>query len=265
MEQLVTDGPNLPAQVHTREAGTAVAVSQAPGAGQFEIGGEDIRPPRLKICQDPKTQPAGFGDLFVQDSKDDPHPSIIQDNSGLSRGELSEPVRFYALSSRRGVNFRMPSHPDAGYNGMVLGPWGVTVPQFLATFPHRIEPKDVYRKYDFVLSVPDYPELPVQFLLNSSAGGPAAAELNKLIRMRQQRGEDPTVVPFGLQVRQVDKGDYTFFKVYIGLADVPASTVEEDQAIVEEHKSLLPNAVLVDEAPEGEASEAVSGTVADLS
>lgn len=259
----MTDGPNLPAQVHTREASTALATQQPPSG--FEIGGEDIRPPRLKICQDPKTQAAGFGDVFVQDSKDDPNPIVVQDNAGLSKGELSEPIRFYALASRRGVNFRMPQHPDAGYNGMVLGPWHVTIPQFLATFPHDIEPKDVYRKYDFVLTVPDAPELPVQFLLNSSAGGAAAAELNKLIRMRQQRGEDPTVVPFQLQVRQIDKGEYTFFKAYIGLADVPASQVETDLELVEEHKQLLPNAVLVDEAPEGEAAEAVGGSTPDLS
>lgn len=250
---------NLPEQVHQRP-GTDLAHAAAGGSG-FEIGGEDIRPPRLKVCQDPKTQAAGYGDIFVQDSKDDPTPTILQDNSKLPKGQLSEPIRFYALSSRRGVNFKMPEHPDATYNGMVLGPWHTTVAQFLATFPHRINAKDVYRKYDFVLSVPDFPELPVQFLLASSAGGGAASELNKLIALLQREGKDPTGVPFALQVRSVDKGDYTFMKSFITLADVPASVIEDDLEILNEHRALAPQAVLSDDAPEGEATtvdEAVS-------
>jgi hypothetical protein len=255
---------SLPEPVHTREQSQALAVPQAPTG--FEIGGEDIRPPRLKICQDPKTQAATFGDLFIQDSKDDPHPTIIQDNSKLTKGTLSDPIRFYALASRRGVNFHMPEHPDAGFNGMVLGPWHTTVAQFMAVFPHAIDPQKVYRKYDFVLTVPDFPELPVQFLLASSAGGAAAAELNKLIRMAQQRGEDPTEIPFALQVRQVDKGEYTFMKAYINLADVPQEQVASDLEIVEEHRSLLPRATLADEGQEPEGTTNAEATdVPDLS
>lgn len=238
----------LPAPVHTRETGTALATPEAPTG--FEIGGEDIRPPRLKVCQDPKTQAANFGDIFVQTAKDDPNPAIVQDNSKLGKGDLSEPLRFYALASRRGVNFHMPEHPDAGFNGMVLGPWHTTVAQFIATFPHPIDPTKVYRKYDFVLTVPDYPDLPVQFLLASSAGGAAAQELNKLIRMSQQRSEDPTTTPFALRVRSVSKNSYTYMKTYIGLADVPAKQRLADSEIVEEHRAVLPQARLADEGAE---------------
>jgi hypothetical protein len=250
----MADTPNLPDPVHNREQGTALAVPQAPTG--FEIGGEDIRPPRLKICQDPKTQNAEFGDVFVQTSKDDPSPVIVQKNKGLGKGELSEPLRFYAHASRRGVNFYMPEHPDAGFNGMVLGPWHTTVAQFLATFPHAIDPTKVYRKYDFVLTVPEYPELPVQLLLASSAGGAAAAELNKLIRMLQNKGQDPTEVPFQLQIRSTQNAKGTFFKSFIGLGQVDAATVAADQEIVQEHALLLPNARLVDEDASNEPVQA---------
>ncbi|MGH9961221.1 MAG: hypothetical protein ACREBC_29540, partial [Pyrinomonadaceae bacterium] len=94
---------NLPAPIHEREGSTALAAPSAQPS--FEISGEDIRPPRLKVCQDPKTQAASFGDVFVQDSTDDPNPTIIQENNvggqgGVPIGDLTEPIRFYAHASR---------------------------------------------------------------------------------------------------------------------------------------------------------------------
>lgn len=236
---------NLPVPIHSRGSSTEVAVREAPGG--FEIGGEDIRPPRMKVCQDPKTQAANFGDVFVQTSSDDPNPVVIQDNADVPAGILTDPVRFYCHSSRRGVNFYMPEHPDAGYNGMVLGPWHVTVAEFLRGFPHEIDATKVYRKYDFLLTVPDYPALPVQFLMASSWGGAAAAELNKQIRLIQAKGGTVSDFPFQVQFRSTNNDKGTFMKAFVGVGDVPQGTVEEDQEVVEEHATLLPQARLEDD------------------
>jgi hypothetical protein len=244
---------NLPEQMHApRSTGTAVAVPQQTDA--FDLGGQDIRLPRMKVGQ--TQSPAvtekivQYGDVFVQRSKDDAEPVVLQENGELGMGELSDPIRFYIHGVRRGVNYIDPSNPNAGQNGMVLGPWGLSVLEFIQANP-SIDPSRVYRKYDYTITLPDFELLPVAFLMASSWGGSAASDLNTTIQLQRSQGVDPTTLAFRVQFKPIRNDKGAFMKAFVGLAKVSAKDKEKDQELVAQHALLLPNAV-IDAADEGE-------------
>lgn len=254
---------NLPEQMH---APRSTAVGRPAEAGNFDLDGQDIRLPRLKVGQSQtpavKQKNAREGDIFVVRNQDDQEPVIVQDNSELSPSDLSDPVVFYVHSVRRGVNFKDPGNPAAKFNDLVLGPWGVSVLEFIQANPN-IDPSGVYRKYDYVITLPTYEALPVAFVMASSWGGSAASDLNTAIQLQRAAGVDIKTLPFRLQVKQTTKGDNTFYKAFVGLAKVAEKDKKAHQELVQQHAILLPNAVIEDDdggaapsssAPEGQPS-----------
>jgi hypothetical protein len=238
---------NLPEQMHAPRSTALGAPAQA---GNYDLDGQDIRLPRLKVGQSMtpavKQKNAREGDIFVVRNQDDQEPVIIQDNSELPVSDLSDPVVFYVHSVRRGVNFKDPGNPAAKFNDLVLGPWGVSVLEFIQANP-QIDPSGVYRKYDYVVTLPGYSALPVAFVMASSWGGSAASDLNTAIQLQRAAKVDIPTLPFRLQVKQATKGDNTYYKAFVGLAKVPAKDKAAHQELVQQHAILLPNAVIEDD------------------
>lgn len=247
---------NLPEQMH---APSSTDLTSRPQAGAYDLDGQDIRLPRLKVGQSQtpavKQKLAREGDIFVVRNQDDQEPTIVQDNSDLSPSDLSDPVVFYVHSVRRGVNFKDPGNPNAKFNDLVLGPWGVTVLEFIQRNP-QIDPSGVYRKYDYVITLPDYPALPVAFVMASSWGGSAASDLNTAIQLQRAAGADILSVPFRLQVKTTTKGDNSFMKAFVGLASRTKAQQKTDAELVQAHAKLLPNAVIEDDEGETGAPQA---------
>lgn len=237
---------NLPEAMHAPRT-TAVTPATQVGGTDYDLDGQDIRLPRAKVGQ--KQSPAvndklaDYGDFFVQRSKDDAEPTILQRNGELALGQMSDPSRFYVHGVRRGVNYKDPDNPDAGPNGMVLGPWGCSLLEFIQNNP-GIDPVGVYKKYDYTITLPNYPSLPVAFLLASSWGGAAASELNTMIQLQRSQGTDVSTLAFRVQFKPVrhTKGD--FMKAFTGLSAVSAKDKASDLEVVEQHKLLLPSAVI---------------------
>lgn len=257
---------NLPEQMHAPRS-TAVAAPAASVPGAFDLDGQDIRLPRLKVGQ---TQTPSvierlveYGDVFIQRTRDDAEPTILQRNGELGPSELSDPIRFYVHGVRRGVNFRQPGHPDANSNGMVLGPWNVTVLDFIEQNP-AIDPTEVYRKYDYTLTVPEYQALPVMFLMASSWGGPAASDLNTQIQLLRNAGSDVTEVPFRVQFKGVRNDKGAFMKAFVGIADVSEGDKETDLTVVRSHKLLLPHAIIEDEDGPTEGAAAAASAAPSI-
>ncbi len=235
---------NLPEQVYQR--GTAVAVRDA--ANPYDLDSNDVILPRLRIAQYQsdvfKRKLADYGDLVVTIGKEDANPIVV-----AKGGEpMSAPLVFYVHRIGKGFNYR----EDPAQTNLTFGPLGGTFQQALAFT--QGDSRRVFQKHDYVITIPAYEDLPVQFLMTSKWGGPAAKWMNTQIGILLQRGTSPLKTPFQVQSRPThnDKGD--FAEAIIGIAAVKAREKAQHAELVACHASIAAAATMRDGSETYEAS-----------
>lgn len=243
----MTDNPNLPAQVYQRP-GTDLA---RPASGTSALGAEDIKLPRLKVCQHSskafKRGLVPYGAIYVAQGQDDEEPTVLAEHNG-GVGELSGPVRAYILGVRPGYSYTDKSKELAG------GP-GRPYPDLNQVL--NADPRNVQRVYDYTVVMPAYPDLPVQFLLKGLAGGQTAKAVNTRLKLAEAKGQDPSQIPFKLQSKKVEHPKGDFSATVMAVEQVPAKDVAKDLELVAELAALVGSGnVVVDEAPQPQAADA---------
>lgn len=221
--------------------------------GYDALGSGDIRLPRMRFGQymsaAVKRKLVEFGSIYVSKSQDDPDAVTLGE---ATQGDDSKPVRFYVLGVRPGWSYTDPQKK--------LGRTRPDPRTGIAPYPNLSlvkdnDPANVRRTYDFTISVPDYPALPVLFLLHSKWGGQAATQLNTDIKLSQQQGIDPGHVAYQVTARQTSSDSGEFAGAIVGRAKVSAKQEQADRAIVESHRELLGSGVniIVDEEGDEQA------------
>ena len=240
---------NLPEQAHQR--GTAVATVAADNP--YNLTAQDVILPRLRIAQYQsfafKKGLAGYGDLVVGIGKEDPQPIVVAKGGD----PLGEPLRFYVHRIYSGFNYR----EDPTDTNLTFGPLGGTFQQALQFT--QGDPRRVYQKHDFALTVPAYEDLPVRFLMTSKWGGPAAKWINTQIGIALRKQENPLELAFQIVTRQSSnaKGDFAIAEA--SFAKVSAKDRKSDLELVASHAPLATSVAVSDEAPDA----AVEATVVD--
>lgn len=239
---------NLPEQVHG--SSTEVAVRANPNSGFDLLDGSMIRLPRMKFAQMISRVVARelvpYGAVYVVTSQDDEEPSILRPAAKL--GELTKPLRFYVLGVRPGWSYTDLQGNLARTNPGRSG---------IAPYPDLTLVKDgdskkVRRTYDYTLALPDYPELPVMFIMHGKWGGQSAQQINTRIKLLQSQGKDPSQFAFKLSSRKTEDAKGAFAAAVVGSMAVPAKDVEGDLALVASHLEILGanNVVIPDEDAE---------------
>lgn len=220
---------NLPAQMH----GTDVATT-APAAATDTLDSNDVRLPRLKLAQLMNTQvengAAAYGDVIVVHGQDDMEPAVL---AKAPKDGLGPEVIFYVLGVTKGYSFTDANNslqrtPDGSYPNLAL--------------VKGQDPKNVRRTYDYLLVVPDYPDLPVKFIMHGAWGGQAAKSLNTRIVLAQQKGVAMHEQPFKLQVRKTKNDKGSFLQAIVAPAQLPAKDVRAHQSMVEDFIGLVGSA-----------------------
>lgn len=237
---------NLPEQAH--QQGTAVAVR-----GQddpYALDQSMVQLPRLYLAQYQtkafKRKLVDFGSIFAAIGADDPTPVVLAEG----KEPMTDPVVFYVHRLQQGFNYA--EDPD-NLKDLTFGPLGGSYGDALSFTDG--DPRRVFQKVDYWLTVPGYPDLPVRFLMTGRWGGQASRWLNTQIGVAKQKGTSPLTVPFSIQARQThnDKGD--FVEAVVGIADVKAKDKAAHEAIVEAHASMLASTTVVeDHGSTGEAA-----------
>lgn len=220
---------NLPEQVH-RRPGTAVSTARAPESDGLDAN--DILVPRMKIGQKTSRDVLEYGAVYVLASRDDMEPQQLA--APPAPGELGDPIRFYVHGDPRkgwswtpaveGGEWRGPNYPD------------------LRDVKER-EPRYVRRTYDYLVTLPDYPMLPVMFIMHGQWGGQAAKQINTSLLLNRQKGIESNTVAFKLQAKKTSspKGgqERPFIRAIVGLDKVPAKDKVADLELVKAHAELV--------------------------
>jgi hypothetical protein len=230
---------NLPEQVH-RRPGTEVAVSAQSSGGGLDAG--DILIPRLKLAQGISgvvtSRIVDYGAIFVAASRDDLEPEVMAE--APPKGEqIGKAVRFYVLGDpRKGWSWTQPDNE--------LGR-GSEYPDL--RFVKGNDPRNVRRTYDYLITLPAYPTLPVRFLMHGAWGGQAAKQLNTQLLLQRQKGVESHTVAFKLQARLTSSPsggqERAYVQAIIGLDKVAAKDKASDLELVESHLDLVGSAASV--------------------
>ena len=235
---------NLPEQMH----GTAVATTSAPGMSTDTLDSNDVRLPRLKLAQLSNTQVeagvASYGDVLIVHGADDLEPTVL---AKAPKDGLGAEVIFYVLSVQKGYSFT-----DAN-NGLQISRDG--------SYPNLADvkgqdPKNVRRTFDYLVVVPEYPDLPVKFLMHGAWGGQAAKSLNTRLVLTQQQNRAWHEQPFKLQVQKTKNDKGSFLRAIVAPANLKAADVEKHQAMVQDFIGLVSsaNVSVADDAPAAAAT-----------
>lgn len=228
---------SLPEQVH-RRPGSAVATVSAPSTG---LDAGDILIPRMKIAQMISRVVADeivpYGAIYVSASRDDMEPEIVAKAPG--KGEVGDPVRFYVLGDpRKGWSWTQPD----GELGR-----GSEYPDLRLVKGN--DPRMVRRTYDYLVTLPAYPTLPVRFLMHGAWGGQAAKQLNTQLLLQRQRGVESHTVAFSLRARKTSSPqggqERPYVQAVIGVDKVAAKDKAADVELVESHLDLVGSAASV--------------------
>jgi hypothetical protein len=229
---------NLPEQLH-RRPGTDVATRSQEAAG---LDAGDILIPRLKLAQGISkvvtARIVDYGAIFVAASRDDLEPEVVA--AAPAKGEQVGPaVRFYILGDpRKGWSWTQPDNE--------LGR-GQEYPDLRLVKGQ--DPRNVRRTYDYLVTLPSYPILPVRFLMHGQWGGQAAKQLNTQLLLNRQKGIESHTVAFKLQARLTSSPqggqERAFVQAVVGLDKVPAKDKDADLELVQNHLDLVGSAANV--------------------
>jgi hypothetical protein len=235
---------NLPEQVH---GGALSAVVDNP----YALSADDITIPRLRLAQYSsaavKSRLVDFGDLYVGIGKEDANPTVV----AKAGAPLGEPLRFYIHRLTAGFNYKDRE------NETQFGPRGASYREVLQLADG--DPRRVFQKHDYLLTVPSYPRLPVLFLMTSKWGGHSAKWINTQIGIAVQEGQNPLGIAFQIQTRQVDHPKGGFAEAVVQLADVKAKDAKSDAELVAKQAEIASSAQRYD----ADESDVATATVVD--
>lgn len=242
---------NLPEQVHRSTAVTSASPEQA-----YAIDASMVKLPSLYLAQYSskafKASTVKFGDIYVAVGAEDPDPQVV----GKGGSPLSEPVRFYVHGVQPGYQVT-----DAG------GPYGKRslrpgTPYQQALREGGGDPRNVFLQTHLTLTIPEYPNWPVRFIMGSRWGGNAARWLNTQIAMAVQQKKRPLDLAFQIQTRPTTNDGNDFVDAVVGFAKVAAKDAKADQGFVEAHAELLSSGNV--EAPDYDAQAAPAADAPSL-
>jgi hypothetical protein len=245
----------LPEQAHQR--GTAVAVPNTDDP--YALDQSMVQLPRLYLAQYQtkafKRKLVDFGAIFAAIGAEDASPAVLAE----AEEPLTKPVRFYVHRLMQGFNYA--ENPDDLKN-LTFGHRGMTYGEALGRAGG--DPRRVFQKVDYTLTIPDYPVLPVLFLMTGKWGGQPSRWINTQIGIAKQEGRNPRDIAFQIQARPThnDKGD--FVEAVVGIANVKAAQKAKDQEAVERHAELLSTVAVVDPGEAADVPTAVATEAPDL-
>jgi hypothetical protein len=243
----------LPEQVHTPR-GTDVATR--PAADNSALDASDIRLPRLKVAQYmSKAVTRGlvaYGSMYLSNGQDDPEPvQLTQPGEG---DDLSEPLRFYVLSVRKGFSYtdtqgELGRTKDGSYPDLAL--------------VQGRDPRNVRRTYDYAVVIPSAPELPAMFLMHGAWGGQSAKAINTRLMLASSAGQPSEHVAFKIQTRKGENKKGPFTTALVTLDTSPASERADDLGLVDGFADLVRSgqASVADEVP---VADTAATTAPDL-
>lgn len=242
---------NLPEQAHQRSTAVATVASDDP----YALDQSMVQLPRLYLAQYQtkafKRHLVEFGAIFTGIGSEDASPTVLAE----AKEPLTDPVRFYVHRLQQGFNY---AEDPNDLKNLTFGRRGLTYGEALAFVDG--DPRRVFQKVDYTLTIPSYPVLPILFLMTGRWGGQPSRWINTQIGIAKQEGKNPRDIAFAIQARQThnDKGD--FVEAVVGIADVKARDKAKDLEIVERHADLLSTVAVVDP---GEADSAPAPDTTD--
>lgn len=227
-----TEVAGLPEQMHSRS--TAVA-TRGVDTTEDALDERDILIPRMKIGQKMSREVLEYGGIYVLASREDMEPQQIV--APPAPGELGEAVRFYVHGNPRkgwswkpaveGGEWRSKDYPDL-------------------RLVEDQDPRKVRRTYDYLITLPDYPELPVMFIMHGQWGGQGAKTINTQLLTARSKGLDSHTIAFKLQARKTSspKGgqERPFVQAIVGLDKITAKDKASDLELVESHRLMIGSA-----------------------
>ena len=247
----------LPEQLHQRPStGTEVTrreTSSAPipyrGDNEAQLTINDILIPRLKFGQHMSKvvddELVEYGSIRVELSKEDMSPVVLA--KAPKKGELGPPVRFYIHAEpTKGWSYTDPAGDLQRVRPLANG----EVPYPSLALVKNQNPANVNRTYLYVLTLPDYPRLPVTFLMYGAWGGQAAMQLNTDLTLLRLDDKPIWEQPFQVQVQKATKtlkggNDVGFSRAIVGQAKVTAAQLHKDLELVERHRKLVGSAATI--------------------
>jgi len=234
---------NLPAQAHGTDVGAPALPEQA-----YQIDQSMVKLPSLYLAQYSskafKARAVNFGDIYVALGAEDPEPQVV---GAAVDGALSKPVRFYVHTAAPMYQV-VDASANYGKRSLRLG---TTYAQALGEGGG--DPRNVFLQTSFSLTIPEYPLLPVRFIMGSRWGGNAARWINTQISMALLQSKRPLDLAFQIQTRPTSNDSGDFVDAVVGFANVPAKTAKADQVIVKSHAELLATTTIdnsyADDAP----------------
>lgn len=250
----------LPEQLHApRTASTAVATTAptGPGVGFDALGAQDVRLPRMKFAQGISgavtDRLVEFGAIYVAFGKDDPEPVTIAKPG--ARGEAGPEVQFHVLGATPGWSYT----DTQGDLGRVRPRQDGEVPYPDLSLVKDSDPRNVRRTYDYLLSVPDYPDLPVMFLMHGKWGGESSKTINTRIKMAQVGGKNPSELTFAISAKGTKSDKGAFMQSQVRLVELKAKDLAAHRELIEFHLALVGSGANVvvaeDEAPRATTGE----------
>lgn len=249
---------NLPEQLH--QPVTAVGRPYG-GSNSAALDADDILIPRMKLAQlisrVVSDRLVDYGAVYVSTSREDMEPEVIAP-APKGKDSLGDEVRFYVHGDpRKGWSWRQPD----GQLGR-----GTSYPNLALVKDH--EPRNVSRTYDYLVTLPAYPLMPVRFLMHGKWGGTPAKYLNTQLLLARQQGLDSSEVAFKLQTRLTSNPkngmEQPFVAAVVGKADVKAKDREADLDLVRQHVELIGSAANVRELDDEDVQAAPAPDTPDL-
>lgn len=224
---MATETPNLPEQMYQRP-GTAVATVNSDEG----LNRGDILIPRMKLGQKTSRDVLAYGGVYVLTSRDDMDPQLLA--SPAASGELGDPVRFYVHGdpikgwswkpAQKGGEWRGRDYPDL-------------------RLVEEQDPRNVRRTYDYLITLPEFPMLPVMFIMHGQWGGQAAKMINTQLLLSRQKGLESHTIAFKLQAKKTssprDGQERPFVQAIVAVDAVKAKDKTADLELVESHRALI--------------------------
>lgn len=227
---------NLPEQAHQRGGALARRQEDDP----YAVDSSMVTLPGLYMAQYQskafKARKVSYGDIFVAVGAEDTRPIVI----GKGGEPLSEPVRFYVHRIETG--FDTAEDPN-DLKRKTLGRLGGTYAEALEKV--NGDPRRVWQKFGYRITVPGYRTLPVRLFL-SGKSAPAGRWLNTQITVLRQEGKAPLSVAFQLQSKPSTNNQGDFVVAVLDLANVKAKDKAADAELVEAHANILASTTVVD-------------------